>query len=475
MNPLNELSVERGFERLRVLVVDDDDDVRLGLELLARSLGVEVQAAANGEEALDLLRMSPPHLLLSDITMPGISGMELLRRVRAEQPQIRVLMITGYGTIELAVEAMRRGAVHFITKPFDNQQILAEIVRQGCEALIAARIRTMESSAGAKPPSIVAMDPRSRELMDVVRQVAPTTMPVLLRGENGTGKTLIAKAIHEGRDAALPFVSVPLAALSDVLLGSRLSGHMRGAFAGAESDQEGAFAATRGGTVYLQGVGTLPLPLQAKLLRILQERTVIPLGSTTPRPVQFRLVSATTSSLREKVEAGAFREDLLYRLRVVTIEIPPLRERPGDIVPLALHFIARYAQAPRDEQGRLPTLTPTAMETLQSHPWPGNVRELENSIQRALVLARGESIDAHHLRLETTTEAKIFESVAGLSYEDGKQRVLQAFQRRVIEGALRATAGNVTHAADHCGLTRAAFQRIMRSLDLDRTRFTEEA
>ncbi len=460
-------------DRLRVLVVDDEADVRLGLRMLIESLAAEVREAAGGEEALEVLASWTPQLMVTDITMGEVSGMDLLSHVRDHHPEIKVLMMTGYGTIELAVEAMRRGAAHFITKPFDNQEILAEVERHGREALVAERVRRLRAAGVERPTTLVSEDPSMARVLRLVQQVAPTAMPVLIRGESGTGKELIARSIHEhGRDPKLPFLPVNSAALPDTLLESELFGHVKGAFTGADSQRQGIFAKARGGTVFLDEIALMSPAFQGKLLRVLQQRTVIPLGSSTPRPVDFRLVAATNTSLLDRIAEGTFRQDLYYRLRVMTIDLPPLRERPGDIVPLAMYFVATYAEQTGLPPGKLPSLTPDALEELRRHRWPGNVRELENSIQRALILCGGEEIRAHHLRLEEEGDLWSPESVESLSYEDGKQKALAAFRRRIVERALSATGGNVTRAAEMCDLTRAAFQRIMRSLDLDRRQFT---
>ncbi len=460
-------------DRLRVLVVDDEADVRLGLRLLSESLGAEVREAASGEQALEVLGGWTPHVMLTDITMDGMSGMELLRHVNEHHVDVKVLMITGYGTIELAVEAMRRGAAHFITKPFDNAEILVEVQHHGREALIAERVRRLKAGGERRPTMIITEDPRMAAILDLVEQVGPTEMPVLISGESGTGKELVARAIHEnGRDPTLPFIPVNSAALPDTLLESELFGHRKGAFTGADSHREGIFAKARGGTVFLDEIALMSPAFQGKLLRVLQQRTVVPLGSTTPQPVSFRLVAATNCSLTERIAAGSFRQDLYYRLRVMMIDVPPLRERPGDIAPLAMHFVALYSDMVGLVSDRRPCLTAGALEELRNHGWPGNVRELENSIQRALILCRGEDVRAHHLRLDEEDDLWSSESQEGLSYEDAKQKALQVFRRRIVKRALGTTRGNVTRAAEMCGLTRAAFQRIMRSLKLDRSQFT---
>jgi DNA-binding NtrC family response regulator len=467
------LAPDLDLSNLRVLVVDDEDDVRLGLRLLAESKEADAREAASAEAALEIIGSWIPHLVLSDINMTGISGVELLSRLRRQIPDTRVILITGFGTIELAVEAMRRGAVHFITKPFDNDEILGAIERYGREALIQEKIRNLERSGTASEPSIIAEDQRMKAVLDLVGQVAPTTMSVLIQGESGTGKELIARAVHtQSESKNSPFLAVNSAALPDTLLESELFGHKRGAFTGADRDREGIFAQARGGTVFLDEIALMSPAFQGKLLRVLQEKTAIPLGTATPTPVDFRLISATSCDLLKRIEKGEFREDLYYRLRVVTIDLPPLRERPGDIAPLAMHFLAKYAGQISSTPGQVPNLSAGALAALQRHTWKGNVRELENCIQRALVLAGGGEILTGHLALDDESGPWSGPPLELLSYEEGKQEALSSFQRRFIERALLRSEGNVTHAAEKCGISRAAFQRIMRSLDLDRNQFT---
>jgi len=458
---------------LRVLVVDDEDDVRLGLRLLAESVDAEVRDAASGEQALEICESWVPHVLLSDITMGGMSGVELLSVVGQRFPGTRTVLITGFGTIDLAVEAMRRGAAHFLTKPFDNDEVVDLVLRCGQEALFQERLQCQEGSPSGDGVAMIAEDPRMKKVLELIRQVAPTPMSVLIEGESGTGKELVARSIHaqsDSRDA--PFLAVNSAALPDTLLESELFGHRKGAFTGADRNREGIFSKARGGTVFLDEIALMSPAFQGKLLRVLQERTVIPLGSSTAQPVDFRLIAATSRNLLQRIEASEFREDLYYRLRVVTIGIPPLRERPGDIAPLAAHFVGKYAGQVNGPESGTPRLSAGALQEMQSHPWKGNVRELENSIQRALVLAGGGEILAGHLVLDEDGSPWGLPGQEELSYETGKHEALKLFQRRFIEQALLRSEGNVTHAAERCGLTRAAFQRIMRSLGLDRAQFT---
>jgi len=456
---------------LRVLVVDDEPDVLLGLRKLAESLRADVRDAANAEQALARIGPWVPHVVLSDITMGAMSGLDLLAELRRTLPDTRVILITGFGTIELAVTAMHRGAAHFITKPFDNDEILEALRRFGRQTLLDERVRNADG--GATPATIIARDPKMAAVLKLIERVAPTAMSVLIEGESGVGKELVARAIHErGASRNLPFLAVNTGALPDALLESELFGHRRGAFTGADRDRKGIFELAAGGTVFLDEIGLMSPSFQSKLLRVLQERTVVPLGTSETVSVDFRLVAATAQDLRERMAKGEFREDLFYRLRVVTIDVPPLRERPADVAPLAAYFVARYAAAALHEVP--PLLTPAALAEMQRHPWPGNVRELENCVQRALVLARGDEIAPEHLGLTENVPAHMDVVTAErepLSYDQGKQRAVQEFQRRYIERALREARGNVSHAARVCGLTRAALQRIMKSLGLDRDSF----
>jgi len=461
---------------LRVLVVDDEADVLLGLRILVESLGVDVKAASNGREALSLIGTWVPHLVLSDITMDGMSGLELLDHLQQHYPPVRVLLITGFGTIELAVSSLHRGATHFITKPFDNEEILSAVRRFGQEALVDEQMRRMAKEAPAEgEPTIIAQDSRMQEVLELIDEVAATSMTVLIRGESGTGKELVARAVHHRSPRSeRPFLAVNTAALPDTLLESELFGHRKGAFTGADQDRTGIFQLANGGTVFLDEIGLMSPAFQGKLLRVLQERTVIPLGTSSAHPVDFRLIAATNCNLHERIEMGEFRQDLYYRLRVVTVDLPPLRERPDDIPLLAAHFWTKYAPQVEPIHASQLRLSASVIEELKCHRWPGNVRELENCIQRALVLSRGREVRAFHLGLTDEEASGYRVDNQDVSYEEGKQRAVEHFQRLYIERALGRAKGNVTHAAEAVGLTRAAFQRIMRALNLDRSSFVQD-
>ena len=459
---------------LRVLVVDDEADIRLGLDRLVSALGAAVRQAASAEAALAALELEEADLVLTDLAMPGLSGEALLGEVKRRWPSTAVVLLTGYGTIPAAVSCLQAGASHFLTKPFDNDEIQALVARLGRQILAARPGRTGAGADGAGPV-LIAEDPRMRRVIELAERVAPSPVPVLIEGESGTGKELVAREIHaRSAVAGRPFLAVNAAALPDTLLESELFGHRRGAFTGADRDRPGLFVEARGGTVFLDEIASMSLAFQAKLLRVLQEKVVRPLGSSLDVPVEFRLVSATNRDLEELIRGGAFRDDLYYRLRVVTIRVPPLRERKGDVPALALHFLARAARTCLGPDARVPELSEEAIEALRAHAWPGNVRELENAVQRAVVVCRGSRILPHHLGLaEAAWVGADSDAASGaLDYEARKRQVLERFQREFLQRALERSGGNVSHAAQACGLTRAAVQRIMRQLGIERSEFT---
>jgi DNA-binding NtrC family response regulator len=461
-------------EAVRVLVVDDEPDLRHGLRLLLAPQGFDVAEAATGAEALAALARAPADVVVTDLQMPGMSGTELLAEVKRRRPSTVVVVLTGYGSIESAVWCLQHGASHFLTKPFDNQEVVTLLTRLGRQ-VAAARAAAGAGAEGRRggAPLVVAGDPAMREVLDLVRRVAPTPVPVLLEGETGTGKEVLARTLHEASAVAeRPFLAVNAAALPDTLLESELFGHVRGAFSGADRDRAGLFERAKGGTVFLDEVASMSLAFQGKLLRVLQDKVVRPLGGARDVPVEFRLVTATNRDLEKMIREGSFREDLYYRLRVVSVRVPPLRERPGDVVPLALHFLARAAEACLPPGSPPPELSHDAIEALRAHAWPGNARELENAIQRAVVVCAGDRILPHHLGLGGGSfDTPSPSSAAASDYEEAKRRAVERFQREFVQRALEHAGGNVTQAASACGLTRAALQRILRSLAIDRRAF----
>jgi len=456
---------KRKLTDLRILVVDDEDDLRRGLALLTGSLGADVREAADGEAALRALQEGPADIVITDLRMPRMSGSDLLVEIKKLWPQTEVIILTGFGTIQTAVTCIRRGAAHFLTKPFDNREIVQIVERLGRQIVTSRR----ESS---REELFVADDPAMRETLSLVERAAPSPVPILLEGESGTGKELVAQILHKKSLVAdKPFLAVNAAALPDTLLESELFGHAKGAFTGADRQRKGLFEEARGGTVFLDEVESMSPSFQGKLLRVLQEKVVRPLGQTDDVRVSFRLISATNRDLEDLIRTGAFREDLFFRIGVMRIHLPPLRNRPADIPRLAQTFLERAARLCLPSDARAPTLSEEALTALRSHSWPGNVRELENTIQRAVIVSSDGVIRAHHLGLGHPRWKKRDDDQDMLDYNEGKQRAIESFQREFIGRALERSGGNVSKAAESCGMTRAALQRIMRQLGIDRTRF----
>jgi two-component system NtrC family response regulator len=456
------------FGELNVLVVDDQEDVRRGLARLIGSLGCQTAAVPSGEAALRALGREGFDMVFTDLKMEGISGDELLQEIKRRWPDIEVVLITGYGTIDLAVACLQNGAAHFITKPFDNQDILSFVKRTGYKML--SRRQIQGDLARYRSHAIIAADPRMREVLDLVNQVAPLNVPVLIEGASGTGKELIAHEIHSRspmRDK--PFLAINCIALPDSLLESELFGYKRGAFTGAHKDTKGLFEQVAGGTVFLDEVASMSLSFQGKLLRVLQEKVVRPLGGSVDVPVEYRLIAATNRDLEEMVARQAFREDLFYRLQVVKIALPSLNERPESIPALAEYFLKR-AETELSASGSVHLeLSPAALDGLLSHEWKGNVRELENTIYRAVILCKGDRILPSHLGFTNGDQTPYKLDINGVTtYEEGKQKAIESFQLQFVQTVLKRTQGNISKAAELAGLTRAAFQRIMRKLDLDR-------
>jgi DNA-binding NtrC family response regulator len=368
-----------------ILVVDDELNIRRVLERAFAKEGYQVQTAEGGHQALRLLAETPCDLMLTDVVMPDMTGLELLKRARQQHPNLQVVLMTAYGTIPTAVEAMRAGAYDFLTKPLD-MEVLRKVVRNALrEATHAPKTAVRKAAVKRKRTAFIGESPAIRKVLQTVERVADTRTTVLITGESGTGKELIARMLHERSSRAdKPFVALSCAAIPETLLEVELFGAVKGAYTGADADRVGKFEAADGGTLFLDEIGDIPPLIQVKLLRVLQEREIERLGSNTPIPIDVRLVTATNRDLEAAVESGAFRSDLYYRLQVVHIHLPPLRERREDIPLLADYFLKKFAE----ENGRaLRTISPDAMHILQNACWKGNVRELENVIESAVVLA----------------------------------------------------------------------------------------
>jgi DNA-binding NtrC family response regulator len=442
-------------------------------ELLAERLGHEVVEARDGLEAQEALQRESFDLVLTDLLMPRLDGIELIRRALQRSPELPIVVISGTGRFRDVVEALRAGAYDFLQKPIADFDELEALVARALERgrlqreNAALRDEVEQRVAG---PFLAPRSPVAREALQLAERVARTSTTVLLLGESGTGKEVLARRIHALSDRARgPFVGINCAALPPDLAEAELFGHERGAFTGAERARRGRFESAHGGTLFLDEIGEMPLALQAKLLRVLQEREIQPLGSDRPKRIDVRVIAATHRDLEAEVRAGRFREDLYYRIKVFFVNLPPLRERREDLPELTEHFVARCAA----RMGRArPTLSPEALAVLQAHSWPGNVRELENAIERALILCEGRSIEARHLgALERSSPALTIRetSASGAApVELPEGLTLAELERAAIESALRRTGGNVAEAARLLDLDRGTLRHRLRKHGLGR-------
>ncbi len=439
----------------RILIVDDDESLRESLELVLASEGYEVTVAAEAEAALRAIEVAPVDVVLCDLRMPGQDGLELLPQLARRLPGATLLLMSAYGTADLAIEALKRGAYDYLAKPFQPAEaILAIRKARERERLRRANQllqRDLSRAVGERP--IVAASQPMIQVLELVERAAEYKTTVLLTGESGTGKEVLARAIHAQsprRNEA--FVAVNCAAIPENLLESELFGHVRGAFTGADRARRGLFVEADGGTLFLDEIGELPVALQAKLLRVLQEEEVRPVGESKPRRIDVRVLAATARDLEREVDAGRFREDLFYRLNVLRIVVPPLRERRADIPLLVDHFLARF----REALGKpVRSVTDEALEKLVAHRWPGNVRELENVIERAVILSSAQRLTPADLPPNVTTTAAE-PSSAGDEGDLSLRRARRAVEIELIRRALEATGGNRTHAARRLGISHRA-------------------
>jgi DNA-binding NtrC family response regulator len=440
----------------RVLVVDDDAGVRYTLREILQAEGLEVDEAEDGQAALERLEIAPAPLVITDLRMPRVDGMELLRRLAARAPAPRVVMVTAHGSERQAVEAMKAGAWDYFRKPFEPEELLA-VVRRAVEAVrLGHDVERLAGEVALGRTMVFASEPM-RRLAELVARVAPRDVTVLLAGESGTGKERVAEAIVlASRRADRPFVRFNCAALTPELAEAELFGHARGAFTGAVRARPGLFREADGGTILLDEVGELAPAAQAKLLRVLQEGEVRPVGEERTKRVDARVIAATHRDLEEMVRAGRFREDLYYRLKVVTLRVPPLRERPEDVPVLARHFLERYAE----RFGVGPLRVPDGLvEALAARPWPGNVRELENAIEGLVALSPPEGLDP-----------ALLSPVGGGAGEPPltlRQRV-EAYERGLIVEALRGARGNRSEAARRLGVSRVTLHDKLNKYGLAR-------
>ncbi|GEJ55640.1 sigma-54-dependent transcriptional regulator [Anaeromyxobacter diazotrophicus] len=446
-----------------VLIADDEESMRHLLTVFLRDHGYEVRAVANGEEALKELQARDYDLVLSDVRMPRLDGLALLREAQRAQPELTFIVMSAYGSHDAALEAMKAGAYDYVSKPFKPDEVLLVLKKAEERQRLwreNRRLRT-ELAGEYRVESLVGDSAPMADLLKQVRKLAPVKTTVLLTGESGTGKELIARALHDlSPRAALPFVAVNCGAIPAELMESELFGHVKGAFTDAARDKKGLAVEADGGTLFLDEIGELPLQLQVKLLRFLQEEEVRPVGGTRSERVDVRVVAATARDLPAAVQAGRFREDLYYRLDVVGLRLPPLRERAGDIPALARHFLARFASL--RPAGPLEGFAPEALAALEAYRWPGNVRELEHAMERAAVLSEGPLVREDDLpevvRGAPDRTPPAFElPEATLSVK----RATRAVEEQLIRKALAQTGGNRTRAAELLELSyRALLYKI---------------
>lgn len=440
-----------------ILIVDDDKSVRLSLSLLLRSAGHETVTAASPDEALEALRASKPDLAVMDMNFStsitsGQEGLELLRRFKVLAPDVPVILITAWGSIDLAVEGMRLGAFDFVTKPWQPPVML----RRVATALELTRSRR-PAEGELRREGIVGCSQGLEEVLRTVERVAPTEAPVLILGENGTGKELIARAIHaNSRRASGPFVTVNLGGISRSLFESEMFGHVKGAFTGAVSSRKGRFELADGGTIFLDEIGELDAASQVKLLRVLQEHTFEALGDSATRRTDVRVVCATNADLQRMVAEGTFREDLFYRINLITLRLPALRQRLDDIPLLADWFAQQYAARTSTRPRRL---TDAACRWLQTQPFPGNIRQLRNMVERAIIVSDAPEIDVD-------TFAGLAPEEAASSSETGASPRLGDMERTAVAEAIAAAGGNLSLAAASLGLSRQALYRRMEKYGL---------
>ncbi len=460
-----------------ILVVDDEEIMRDVLETLLSAEGYRVDLAKTGEEGLEAYERRAYDVVLLDVSMPGIGGLRALEEFLKLEPEAIVVMITAYATFDTAIAAWERGAFGCIRKPFQNEQITATVAagikrrRKEEERRTLRRAMSRAVDRGA----IVGRSEVMQEVFRLVEQVAPARSTILITGESGTGKELIAKAIHEASArASKPFVTVNSSNIPSELLESELFGHTRGAFTGAVAVKKGLFEVADGGSIFLDEIGEIPPETQVRLLRVIQEREFTPLGDTTPRRVDVRIIAATNIELKEAVKQGTFREDLYYRLAVVPIELPPLRDRREDILPLAQHFISKY----NEENGRQVSehLAPEVLALLEAYSWPGNVRELENTIERAVVIAPGNEITRECLRPEisdpTSVEARSHDGASLNAVQDIGRGVnfydeVRRFEIDLIRRALERTGGHQSRAARLLGMNATTLNSKIKTYNIN--------
>ena len=452
-----------------ILIVDDDDQLRQSFQKLLSEEGYEVRTSATGEAGLEAVRQSMPDLVIMDVRMPGMSGLEAFRAMREIEPKLPVIIMTAFGTTDTAIEATKMGAFDYVLKPFEIPDILRQI-EQALEAgrFMRSRVEMNVIPESPVPDALIGQSDPMQQIYKAIGRVAPTDATVLIRGESGTGKELVARALyHHSLRALKPFLVINCVAIPETLLESELFGYEKGAFTGASSRRVGKIEQANGGTVFLDEIGDMPFNIQAKILRLLQEKSIERLGGREPIPVDVRILAATNRDLETSLAEGRFREDLYYRLKVVTIELPPLRERKGDAALLCDYFLNRFS---REMEIDNPGITEESKAMIEGYPWPGNVRELANSLQKALIFSRGYPIRPEDISkavlgavgqslVNNESADKILkqwvkENLAAGARQDLFSYFMDRLTRILISEALDLTKGNRSRAAKILGISR---------------------
>ena len=451
-----------------ILIVDDEEIMREILETLLTREGHQVRLASNAAEGLELARTQPFDAAIVDMMMPGMDGITALEEIKKIDDDLPVLMITAFASVENAISAMKRGAFDYITKPFKNDEVLVVLRNALAQRRLVAENRALRQNLLAhqnRLGEIIGRSPRMRQVFDLIMQAAPSRTTILINGESGTGKELVARALHQNSTRSdRAFITVNSGNLPPDLLESNLFGHVKGAFTGAVYPKKGLFELADKGTIFFDEIGNIPLETQAKLLRVIQEREFMRLGGVETIKVDVRIIAATNVDLRKMMEEGRFREDLFYRLHVITVQLPALRERKEDVALLVQHFLDKYGaenQKPQIE------VTPEALDMLMEYDWPGNVRELENVIERAVVLASGQRIDTDlvpdHVRSSKSFQMPQFVvPPEGISYREAET----AFQRGLIESALEAAGGVQKRAAELLHIKPTTLNEMIKRHDI---------
>ncbi len=461
------------FKTINLLIVDDDEAIVKIFERVAKMNGWSHSVARSAESALQLIEKQVFECAVVDVKLPGFTGLQFLEHLKREGVSTEVVIMTGVGSVDTAVSAIKAGAYDYLTKPFDDISRVTVVLEKAMEKYrLVQKVKELQRGAGSQPvfEEIVGRSKKIQEVFNVIDSIAPTTSTVLIYGESGTGKELVARAIHfRSKRKERPFVVINCAAIPTQLLESELFGHKKGSFTGAIADKPGLLEEAGGGTLFRDEVSEIPQAVQVKLLRVLQEGEIRAVGDNDTKIVDVRLITATNQDLVKAVKEGRFREDLFYRINVIGIQLPPLRERPEDIPLLAYHFLKKYCAKMKKNVDRFSV---DALQALQRYTWVGNVRELENVVERAVVLADGEVINAHELPPKVLGEAFYLEEedsaqITNGDYRQAKKRAMESFNRAYITSLLRETEGNITFAADRAKMDRSNFKKLIKKYEIN--------